>query len=68
MADERDVKLPAGCDWKTLIEKSGTDLTDTYVDVLRKLGRRRDCWRLFCRLPSPGSQTREPEAAHRPDR
>lgn len=38
MADERDVKLPDGCDWKTLIELSGTDLTDTYVDVLRKLG------------------------------
>jgi len=38
MADERSVELPAGCDWKTLIELSGTDLTDTYVDVLRKLG------------------------------
>ena len=38
MADERDVKLPEGCDWKTLVLKSGTDLTDHYVDVLRKLG------------------------------
>jgi type I restriction enzyme M protein len=28
MADERDVKLPEGCDWKTLVLKSGTDLTD----------------------------------------
>jgi len=39
MADERDVKLPKGCDWKTLIQKSGTDLTDDYVDVLRTLGK-----------------------------
>jgi type I restriction enzyme M protein len=38
MADERNVKLPEGCDWKTLVLKSGTDLTDHYVDVLRKLG------------------------------
>ena len=39
MADERDVKLPKGCDWKTLMEKSGTDLSDHYVDVLRTLGQ-----------------------------
>ena len=38
MADERKVVLPYGCDWKTLVSKSGTDLTDHYVDVLRKLG------------------------------
>jgi len=38
MADERNVVLPDGCDWKTLVLKSGTDLTDHYVDVLRKLG------------------------------
>ncbi|MFA4875863.1 MAG: class I SAM-dependent DNA methyltransferase [Methanoregula sp.] len=38
MADERGVKLPEGCDWRTLIGKSGTDLTDHYVDLLRKLG------------------------------
>jgi len=39
MADERSVKLPEGCDWKALIEKSGTDLTEHYQDVLRKLGK-----------------------------
>ena len=39
MADEREVKLPAGCDWKTLMEKSGTELSDHYVDVLRTLGQ-----------------------------
>jgi type I restriction enzyme M protein len=41
MADERDVRLPEGCDWKTLVGKSGTDLTDHYVDVLRKLGQQK---------------------------
>ncbi len=35
MADERSVRLPEGCDWKTLVSKSGTDLTDHYVDMLR---------------------------------
>ena len=39
MADERSVKLPEGCDWKTLMEKSGTNLSDHYVDVLRTLGQ-----------------------------
>ena len=41
MADERGtLELPAGCDWKTLREKSGTDLSDAYADTLRKLGQR----------------------------
>ncbi|PKL70667.1 MAG: restriction endonuclease subunit S [Methanomicrobiales archaeon HGW-Methanomicrobiales-1] len=39
MADERSVQLPEGCDWKALIEKSGTDLTEHYQDVLRRLGK-----------------------------
>ncbi len=39
MADERSVPLPEGCDWKSLIALSGTDLTDHYSDVLRKLSR-----------------------------
>ncbi len=39
MADERSIGLPRGCDWPTLREKSGTDLLDHYVDVLRTLGR-----------------------------
>ena len=37
MADERDVSIPKSCDWETLKKKSGTDLTDHYTDVLRKL-------------------------------
>jgi len=40
MADERSVPLPEGCDWKSLIALSGTDLTDHYSDVLRKLSRK----------------------------
>ena len=39
MADERGVELPADCDWPTLSGKSGTELTEHYVDVLRALGR-----------------------------
>ncbi len=38
MADERGVELPNGCEWPSLRDKSGTELTDHYVDVLRKLG------------------------------
>src|SRR6266511_2687880 len=32
MADERGVDLPKGCDWPNLREKTGTDLTEYYVD------------------------------------
>ena len=39
MADERGVELPKGCEWPALRDKSGTELTDHYVDVLRKLGK-----------------------------
>jgi type I restriction enzyme M protein len=37
MADERGVEIPKGCDWKSLKDLSGTTLTDTYSDTLRKL-------------------------------
>ncbi len=37
MADERAVEIPKGCDWTSLKTLSGTDLTDHYNDVLRKL-------------------------------
>lgn len=37
MADERAVEIPKGCDWGSLRKLSGTDLTDHYNDVLRKL-------------------------------
>ncbi len=39
MADERGVSLPKDCDWPTLYGKTGTDLTDHYIDVLRTLGK-----------------------------
>ena len=38
MADERGIALPEGYDWKTLREKSGMELTNFYVDLLRQLG------------------------------
>jgi type I restriction enzyme M protein len=41
MADERSIELPKGCDWPTLIGKSGTDLRDDYIDILRTLGKQR---------------------------
>jgi len=41
MADERRIDLPKGCDWPTLISKSGTDLRDDYIDILRTLGKQR---------------------------
>ena len=39
MADERGVDIPKGCGWPAIREKSGTDLTDHYIEVLRKLGK-----------------------------
>lgn len=39
MADERGIALPEGSDWKTLRDKSGTELTEFYVDLLRNLGK-----------------------------
>ncbi len=37
MAEEKGVVIPKGCDWDTLKKLSGTDLTDHYNEVLRKL-------------------------------
>ena len=39
MADEKAVELPNGCDWPALRGKTGTDLTDFYTDLLRKLAK-----------------------------
>ncbi len=41
MADERSISLPKGCDWPSLIVKSGTALRDHYIDLLRTLGQQR---------------------------
>jgi type I restriction enzyme M protein len=37
MADEREVDVPKKYDWNSLKNLSGTDLTDHYTEVLRKL-------------------------------
>jgi len=39
LADEKGVPLPAGCGWKSLRAKAGTELLDHYVEVLRTLSR-----------------------------
>ena len=39
MADERGIDLPAETDWDHLRARSGTDLTDSYIEALRSLGR-----------------------------
>lgn len=39
MADEKGIDVPKGCAWPELRGKSGTALTDHYVEVLRKLGK-----------------------------
>jgi type I restriction enzyme M protein len=39
MADERGVEVPNGCAWQSIRDKSGTDLTEHYIEVLRKLGK-----------------------------
>lgn len=39
MADEKGIEVPKGCDWPTLRDKSGTELTEHYVDTLRKLSK-----------------------------
>lgn len=39
MADERGVDLPGETDWPFLSKKSGTDLTESYADTLRILGK-----------------------------
>jgi type I restriction enzyme M protein len=39
LADEKGVPVPEGFGWSSLLEVSGTDLTDHYQDTLRRLGR-----------------------------
>lgn len=39
IADEKSVAVPDGYDWNSLLDKSGTALTDHYQDVLRRLAR-----------------------------
>jgi type I restriction enzyme M protein len=39
MADEKGIDLPKGCGWPTLRDRSGTDLTERYSDMLRALAK-----------------------------
>ena len=39
MANERSIELPRGCDWPALRDQVGTEVLDSYVDMLRKLGK-----------------------------
>src|SRR6266699_2188660 len=39
MADERGIAIPKDCDWPTLRDYTGTELSDHYIDILRKLGK-----------------------------
>ncbi|MFN0157087.1 MAG: N-6 DNA methylase [Bacteroidota bacterium] len=39
LADERGAEVPKDCSWQKLKSLSGTDLTDHYIEVLRKLGK-----------------------------
>lgn len=41
MAEEKGADIPKEYSWKVLKEKSGTDLTDFYVDALRGLGKQK---------------------------
>ena len=41
MADERGVDLPEDCDWPTLEAMSGMELSNGYIDALRRLGEQR---------------------------
>src|SRR5207253_11338317 len=39
LADEKGLSVPEGCGWPTLRERSGTDLLEHYVEVLRTLAK-----------------------------
>src|SRR3972149_10864429 len=53
LANEKDVPVPDGFGWASLLELSGTDLTDHYQETLRRLGREKELLRaLFARAPA----------------
>ena len=39
MVDEKGVDIPNGCGWPDLRDKAGSDLTDSYIDILRNLAK-----------------------------
>jgi len=41
IAQEKGVKLPQGCKWNDLKAKSGTELLDAYIEILRSLSKQK---------------------------
>jgi type I restriction enzyme M protein len=41
IAQEKGVKLPQGCTWNDLKVRSGTELLDAYIEILRSLSRQK---------------------------
>jgi len=41
LADEKGVPVPEGCSWSALRAKSGTELLDYYIEILRTLSRQK---------------------------
>jgi type I restriction enzyme M protein len=41
IAQEKGVKLPHGCTWNDLKVKSGTELLDAYIEILRSLSKQK---------------------------
>src|SRR5438874_13690669 len=58
MADERGIAIPKDCDWPTLRDYTGTELTDHYIDLLRKLGKAPACSGISTPVPGRASRTR----------
>src|SRR5258708_4996805 len=58
MADERGIAIPKDCNWPTLRDYTGTELTEHYIDILRSWASRPDCSATSTRGPSLVSRTR----------
>src|SRR5512136_3052620 len=39
LAEEKGLVIPAGYDWASLRDRSGVELLDHYIEMLRRLGR-----------------------------
>jgi type I restriction enzyme M protein len=42
IADEKEIKIPKGCDWNTLIEQEQKGLLEKYNEILLKLSEQKD--------------------------
>ncbi len=62
MADEREVHVPKGYDWNSLKKLSGTELTDHYSEILRKLRERGILGKIFTQaMPRINNPARVPD-------